>query len=87
MSWSSDSFSNVFAKRGLFRSSSVIFAGSHAYSQAPIEVAPIDSVTVAREYAWDPANMTEEERNNPLLAETLEKLSEDHDIIVEVIEE
>ena len=56
-------------------------------SQAPIEVAPIDSVTVAREYAWDPEHMTEEERNNPLLAETLEKLSEDHDIIVEVIEE
>ena len=56
-------------------------------SQASIEVAPIDSVTVAREYAWDPANMTEEERNNPLLTETLEKLSEDHDIIVEVIEE
>ena len=56
-------------------------------SQAPIEVAPIDSVTVAREYAWAPSNMTEEERNNPLLAETLEKLSEDHDIIVEVIEE
>ena len=56
-------------------------------SQASIKVAPIDSVTVAREYAWDPANMTEEERNNPLLAETLEKLSEDHDIIVEVIEE
>ena len=56
-------------------------------SQAPIDVAPIDSVTVAREYAWDPTNMTEEERNNPLLAETLEKLSEDHDIIVEVIEE
>ncbi|MDU2576803.1 MAG: DNA polymerase III subunit gamma/tau [Veillonella sp.] len=55
-------------------------------SQAPIEVAPIDSVTVAREYAWDPANMTEEERNNLLLAETLEKLSEDHDIIVEVIQ-
>ena len=60
---------------------------SLAPTQAPIEVAPIDSVTVAREYAWDPANMTEEERNNPLLAETLEKLSEDHDIIVEVIEE
>lgn len=56
-------------------------------SQAPIEVATIDSVTVAREYAWDPEHMTEEERNNPLLAETLEKLSEDHDIIVEVIEE
>ena len=61
--------------------------GNAMLSQAPIEVAPIDSVTVAREYAWDPANMTEEERNNPLLAETLEKLSEDHDIIVEVIEE
>ena len=56
-------------------------------SQAPIEVAPLDSVTIAREYAWDPEHMTEEERNNPLLAETLEKLSEDHDIIVEVIEE
>ena len=61
--------------------------GHAMLSQASIEVAPIDSVTVAREYAWDPANMTEEERNNPLLAETLEKLSEDHDIIVEVIEE
>ena len=61
--------------------------GHAMLSQAPIEVAPIDSVTIAREYAWDPANMTEEERNNPLLAETLEKLSEDHDIIVEVIEE
>ena len=61
--------------------------GHAMLSQASIEVAPIDSVTVAREYAWDPAHMTEEERNNPLLAETLEKLSEDHDIIVEVIEE
>ena len=61
--------------------------GQSMLSQAPIEVAPIDSVTVAREYAWDPEHMTEEERNNPLLAETLEKLSEDHDIIVEVIEE
>ena len=61
--------------------------GHAMLSKAPIEVAPIDSVTVAREYAWDPANMTEEERNNLLLAETLEKLSEDHDIIVEVIEE
>ena len=61
--------------------------GHAMLSQALIEVAPIDSVMVAREYAWDPANMTEEERNNPLLAETLEKLSEDHDIIVEVIEE
>ena len=56
-------------------------------SPAPIEIEAIDSVTVAREYAWDPEHMTEEERNNPLLAETLEKLSEDHDIIVEVIEE
>ena len=61
--------------------------GNAVLSQVPIEVAPIDSVTVAREYAWDPEHMTEEERNNPLLAETLEKLSEDHDIIVEVIEE
>lgn len=61
--------------------------GHAMLSQAPIEVAPIDSVTVAREYAWDPEHMTEEERNNPLLVETLEKLSEDHDIIVEVIEE
>ena len=61
--------------------------GHAMLSQAPIEVAPIDSVTVAREYAWDPEHMTEEERNNPLLAETLEKLSENHDIIVEVIEE
>ncbi|WP_308512014.1 DNA polymerase III subunit gamma/tau [uncultured Veillonella sp.] len=61
--------------------------GHAMLSQASIEVVPIDSVTVAREYAWDPEHMTEEERNNPLLAETLEKLSEDHDIIVEVIEE
>ena len=61
--------------------------GHAMLSQAPIEVAPIDSVTVAREYAWDPEHMSEEERNNPLLAKTLEKLSEDHDIIVEVIEE
>ena len=61
--------------------------GHAMLSQASIEVAPIDSVTVAREYAWDPEHMTEQERNNPLLAETLEKLSEDHDIIVEVIEE
>jgi len=55
--------------------------------KAHLYVEAIDSVTVAREYAWDPEHMTEEERNNPLLAETLEKLSEDHDIIVEVIEE
>ena len=61
--------------------------GNGMLSQKPIEVEAIDSVTVAREYAWDPTKMTEEERNNPLLAETLEKLSEDHDIIVEVIEE
>ncbi|WP_251424031.1 DNA polymerase III subunit gamma/tau [Veillonella agrestimuris] len=52
-----------------------------------VTVEPIDSVTVKREYAWDPANLSEEEKNNPLLATTLEKLSEDHDIIVEVIEE
>lgn len=61
--------------------------GNGILSQKPIEVEAIDSVTVTREYAWDPTKMTEEERNNPLLAETLEKLSEDHDIIVEVIEE
>ena len=61
--------------------------GNGMLSQKPIEVEAIDSVTVAREYVWDPEHMTEEERNNPLLAETLEKLSEDHDIIVEVIEE
>ena len=61
--------------------------GNGMLSPAPIEIEAIDSVTVAREYAWDPAHMTEEERNNPLFAETLEKLSEDHDIIVEVIEE
>lgn len=61
--------------------------GNDMLSPAPIEIEAIDSVKVAREYAWDPAHMTEEERNNPLLAETLEKLSEDHDIIVEVIEE
>ena len=61
--------------------------GNAMLSPAPIEIEAIDSVTVAREYAWYPAHMTEEERNNPLLAETLEKLSEDHDIIVEVIEE
>ena len=61
--------------------------GNDMLSPASIEIEAIDSVTVAREYAWDPAHMTEEERNNPLLAETLEKLSEDHDIIVEVIEE
>lgn len=52
-----------------------------------VTVEPIDSVTVKREYTWDPANLSEEEKNNPLLATTLEKLSEDHDIIVEVIEE
>lgn len=61
--------------------------GNGMLSPAPVEIEAIDSVTVAREYAWDPEHMTEEERNNPLLAETLEKLSEDHDIIVEVIEE
>ncbi len=61
--------------------------GNGMLSQKPIEVEAIDSVTVTREYAWDPEHMTEEERSNPLLAETLEKLSEDHDIIVEVIEE
>lgn len=52
-----------------------------------VEITPIDAVTVQREYQWDPAHMGEEEKNNPLLAQTLEKLSEDHDIYVEIIEE
>ncbi|WP_273419461.1 DNA polymerase III subunit gamma/tau [Veillonella caviae] len=52
-----------------------------------VEITPIDAVTVQREYQWDPAHMREEEKSNPLLAQTLEKLSEDHDIYVEVIEE
>ena len=52
-------------------------------SSAPIKVEAIDSVTVAREYAWDPEHMTEEERSNPL-GGNIRKLSEDHDIIVEV---
>ncbi|SNV74575.1 DNA polymerase III subunit gamma/tau [Veillonella rodentium] len=56
-------------------------------SQKTVEVEPIDSVEVTREYPWDPEHMTDEEKRNPLLAETLGKLSEDHDIIVEVIEE
>lgn len=52
-----------------------------------VEITPIDAVTVQREYQWNPAHMGEEEKSNPLLAQTLEKLSEDHDIYVEVIEE
>lgn len=55
---------------------------------------PMDSgVTVEveavpkREYQWNPEHMGVEEQQNPLLAKTLEKLSEDHDIYVEVIEE
>lgn len=56
-------------------------------SQKAVEVEPIDSVEVTREYPWDPEHMTDEEKRNPLLAEILGKLSEDHDIIVEVIEE
>ena len=44
-------------------------------------------VIIESEYPWDPDNMSEEEKNNPLLAGTLEKLSEDNDIIVEVIKE
>ena len=52
----------------------------------PIEVAPIDSVTVAREYAWNPEHMTEENETISF-GRNIEKLSEDHDIIVEVIED
>ena len=44
-------------------------------------------VIIESEYPWDPDNMSEEEKNNPLLAGTLEKLSEYNDIIVEVIKE
>lgn len=60
---------------------------SQAAAIEMVEITPIDAVTVQREYQWDPAHMGEEEKNNPLLAQTLEKLSEDHDIYVEVIEE
>ena len=35
-------------------------------SSAPIEIEAIDSVTVARGYAWDPEHMTEEERKSSL---------------------
>lgn len=52
-------------------------------SGATVEV---EAVT-KREYQWDPEYMGVEEQQNPLLAKTLEKLSEDHDIYVEVIEE
>mgnify|MGYP004449413741 FL=1 len=60
---------------------------SQAATIEMVEITPIDAVTVQREYQWDPAHMGEEEKSNPLLAQTLEKLSEDHDIYVEVIEE
>lgn len=60
---------------------------SQATAIEMVEITPIDAVTVQREYQWDPAYMGEEEKSNPLLAQTLEKLSEDHDIYVEVIEE
>lgn len=36
---------------------------------------------------WDKAHMTEEERNNPLLAAALENLSENNDIYMEKIED
>ena len=52
-------------------------------SGATVEVEAVPK----REYQWDPSNMGVEEQQNPLLAKTLEKLSEDHDIYVEVIEE
>ena len=52
-------------------------------SGATVEV----EVVPKREYQWDPEHMGVEEQQNPLLAKTLEKLSEDHDIYVEVIEE
>ena len=52
-------------------------------SGATVEVEAIPK----REYQWDPDHIGVEEQQNPLLAKTLEKLSEDHDIYVEVIEE
>ena len=52
-------------------------------SGATVEVEAVPK----REYQWDPEHMSVEEQQNPLLAKTLEKLSEDHDIYVEVIEE
>ena len=52
-------------------------------SGATVEVEAVPK----REYQWDPEHIGVEEQQNPLLAKTLEKLSEDHDIYVEVIEE
>lgn len=52
-------------------------------SGATVEVEAVPK----REYQWDSEHMGVEEQQNPLLAKTLEKLSEDHDIYVEVIEE
>ncbi|WP_298607331.1 DNA polymerase III subunit gamma/tau [uncultured Veillonella sp.] len=52
-------------------------------SGATVEVEAVPK----REYQWDPEHMGVEEQQNPLLAKTLEKLSEDYDIYVEVIEE
>lgn len=52
-------------------------------SGATVEVEAVPK----REYQWDPEHMDVEEQQNLLLAKTLEKLSEDHDIYVEVIEE
>ena len=52
-------------------------------SGATVEVEAVPK----REYQWGPEHMGVEEQQNPLLAKTLEKLSEDHDIYVEVIEE
>lgn len=52
-------------------------------SGATVEVEAVPK----REYQWDPEHMGVEEQQNPLLAKTLEKLSEDHDIYVEVIDE
>ena len=52
-------------------------------SGATVEVEAVPK----REYQWDPEHMGVEEQQNPLLAKTLEKLSEEHDIYVEVIEE
>lgn len=53
---------------------------NHPVSQ-PSQEKPIET------YKWDPDHMTEEEKANPIIAETLSKMAEDHDIYVEVLED
>ncbi|MCF0156198.1 MAG: hypothetical protein HUJ85_03845, partial [Veillonella sp.] len=46
-----------------------------------------DEAPVASSEKWDPSQLSEEELANPIIKETLAKLSEDHDIYVEVIDD